>query len=885
MASGIDLRTWAAAVFLAATTAAQESASNFKAAIAIGDSQTHLRALLDYDGDGATDAVSVYATPGAATGTLRGYRNLGGDLVLDWSLPFAPPGGPFYGGVLPTLASRVDLDGDGLDDFVVAAGAFVAAYSSGGAGVPPTQIWSWTAPGPAYVYALTSSDFDADGVDDVAVATFLPATVQVLFSTVGAGTPAIGPAFPLIGVHAAITTIDVDGVPPREIAIAANTGILTGGTVTVLGLTPGGGFTALNTFSAPGADIAVAAGDLDGDGDQDLLITDRGLGAFSPSTRRAALNQGGTLVSQPATSPTYLASFLFDVDGDGDLDAISGSKGGVATGSRGVADFYLTLHDATGTPISGFGVAASDDGAIGVADLDGDGDGDVVTPRSVYYSGGGVQPPFPHGAALAARVDLFDVEGDGDFDFSNAPEETVRNDGRGVFSAFAAAPISGPGYFVVGRGVRLDVDGDGDVDQLVTTATSAGGVPNATRLRLNRGDGVLVDVGAAAVGSIADFGGGATLPGVGPESAFTADLDGDGDLDVLVSGVVNGVAYARPWLSNGAGALVAGTTIVGFAAGAVADFDGDALPDLVGFASAGGQGVAEVRRNLGAGSFLAPTAPGGWPALTGPLASTGRPAVGDFDGDGLREVCIVEKPTGAPAYARTFEFAGATFAASAPFAVEVDGFVVGGLGFAHDVDGDGAVDILLRVEATNAGATSVLLRTASGFSSPRVEYADAYGVADLDDDGDVDLVGAGRTAFGRRSAPFAYGHRIQYGEGSAGTGGVTPTFGASGRRRSSSVFSLRIRGAVGGASGLIAAGVTQLNTPLFGSTLLVSPDVLLPFTTSGASGVAGVGTYDFTFTVPPGIAGVPFFHQAAVADPSGPSGLTFTNGLLVIYGP
>jgi hypothetical protein len=544
----------------------------------------------------------------------------------------------------------------------------------------------------------------------------------------------------------------------------------------------------------------------------------------------------------------------------------------------------LTLHDPTGAPVGSFAVAAIDGGAIGVADLDGDGDGDVVSPRSVYYSGGGVQPPTLHGATFAARVEIVDVEGDGDPDVPSGAAETLRNDGRGFFASAVTAPLSGLGYVVVGRGVRIDVDGDGDLDQLVVAAPTTGAAASATRLRLNRGDGVLVDVGAAAAVSMGDFGAGAALANVGPESTFVADLDADGDTDVLVSGFAGGVAYARPWLNNGANVFVAGTTLTGFAAGGVADFDGDGLPDLVGFATTSTQGAAEVRRNAGGGAFLAPPAPGGWPALTGPLALVGRPAIGDFDGDGALEVCVVEKPAGAPAFARTFELAGAAFVASATFPAEADGFVTSGFGWAADADRDGSTDVLLRVEVATSGATCVLLRTPTGFAAPQVELADAFGVADLDDDGDADLVGASRVAFGRRTPPFAGGLRLQYGVGSAGTGGVVPTFGAAGLRGAGDAFALRVVGLVGGAGGLLAVGLTELNAPLFGSTLLTSPDVLVPFTASGAAGVAGAGAFDFAFTVPPGIAGLPFFHQAAVVDPAGPSGLSFTNGLRIVYG-
>jgi hypothetical protein len=154
----------------------------------------------------------------------------------------------------------------------------------------------------------------------------------------------------------------------------------------------------------------------------------------------------------------------------------------------------------------------------------------------------------------------------------------------------------------------------------------------------------------------------------------------------------------------------------------------------------------------------------------------------------------------------------------------------------------------------------------------------------VDGDGDPDAIGRESVALNRRFSPATGGVRFQYGTGSAGSGGSVPVLGAAGLRGAGEIHEFRLRGCLGGAAGLFGAGALQLNQPLFGSTLLAFPEILLPFTTTGAPGVAGAGGYDLPFLVPPQIAGFPFFHQVAIADPAAPSGLAFSNGLMVVYG-
>ncbi len=156
-------------------------------------------------------------------------------------------------------------------------------------------------------------------------------------------------------------------------------------------------------------------GDLDGDGDLDLVT-----GNLS-QVNRVYLNNGngtfasGSDVDTPTTS-TYDVS-LGDVDGDGDLDFIAGD------GGRN----QLYLGNGNGTFASGSDVATTSrtTRSASLGDIDGDGDLDLVTGNQgwtnrfylsngngTFASGSDVDTPVNTGMGMP----LGDVDGDGDLD-------------------------------------------------------------------------------------------------------------------------------------------------------------------------------------------------------------------------------------------------------------------------------------------------------------------------------------------------------------------------------------------------------------------------------------------------------------------------------------
>ena len=244
------------------------------------------------------------------------------------------------------------------------------------------------------------------------------------------------------------------------------------------------------TYSEEGP--AVAVGDLDGDGLDDLFV---GGAAGQPGV--LWMQRGGRFVVEApaalaadAASEDVAAAFL-DADGDGDLDLYVGSGGYAFVAAAPALRDRLYLGDGAG------GLEAAPDGAVPSAtestsavvagDWDGDGDTDLfvgagvvpgaygVVPRSALLRNDG-RPGAPRlvdvtrsaapgldAAGMVTGAALADLDGDGDLDLATAAEWhplTVWTNGGGRFEP---APIAGTSGLWQGLGAA-DLDGDGRPD-------------------------------------------------------------------------------------------------------------------------------------------------------------------------------------------------------------------------------------------------------------------------------------------------------------------------------------------------------------------------------------------------------------------------------------
>ncbi|MFD2718606.1 FG-GAP-like repeat-containing protein [Hymenobacter monticola] len=543
-------------------------------------------------------------------------------------------------------------------------------------------------------------------------------------------------------------------------AASGGTGVFSGGTVTTVS-----------------GNAALVMGDVDGDGDLDLLTGD--LNRYTAHVG-ISLNDGtGTFepaADLPSTS-TVASTALGDLDGDGDLDLVTSGMDR-ATNSRSMYSVYLNNGNGSfAAPVAQYGGQAG--AAITLVDLDGDSDLDLVHGTQAMLNDGrgtfaGALLNSPAISVMAAG----DVDNDGDVDIlgiTNTTSLSVRlNNGRGTFTSGSSSPYAGPGPWKMRT---ADVDGDGDLD-VVTSNLSLSGNYSITIL-LNNGSG--------------GFGNLRTLPG-GADFVLS-NLDADGDIDLLV--LNRATMVAETWRNDGLGVFSkTADTALGTLAPellAAADVDDDGDVDLIA-----GSGDVYVLRNGGnapapyAVTVVAPAA--NRPAARNAAVSvTFSTAMGGAVASGGAVRAFSAQAGGrkagtAAATASTLAFAPATpfkpgevvdatvskTARSAaglplaqPYVWQFTAAVSGGTGRFNsgpvlsaglggvepvystlaDIDGDQDLDLVTSYSSSPNVPVGVRLNNGTGgfgASAPllgTLVCGDFFNMADVDNDGDLDFVG------------------------------------------------------------------------------------------------------------------------------------------------
>ena len=316
---------------------------------------------------------------------------------------------------------------------------------------------------------------------------------------------------------------------------------------------------------------APALGDVDRDGDMDLTMGVLG-GAFNPN-RTSVENlyqfvQGGAEDFSVATTRLIrmvdvgAESFpaFSDLDGDGDLDLLLSNK--IETDNTRTGGLYLYENTGSATapafaargPVPGLPDAYHYAPAFG--DLDGDGDDDVILGewRDVvaYYrndrdpsdTGGGAMPQWTLVDSAAATLTrgrnttpaLGDLDGDGDLDLllgeSSGALNYYRNVGTRQHPDFELVSDEFQDIDAGRRSIPALVDWDGDGDLDLALGSEGSGI----RIYLNEGsrsEPIFVETDPFPL----------PVPNFAAPS-FT-DLDGDGDLDLVSGGVGGGLTVYR----------------------------------------------------------------------------------------------------------------------------------------------------------------------------------------------------------------------------------------------------------------------------------------------------------------------------------------------------
>jgi hypothetical protein len=707
--------------------------------------------------------------PGAGAG-LSASNGLRVTVAPDLAGPLLP--GPVYlVGDRPVEVTATDLDGDLVPDLVTynsnSRDGSLLLGNGDGTFAPAQTLDLGTFP-----TDLLLADLDQDGVPDLAISSQNPDEFRVR-SGLGDGTfaPAVGHALPGDPREMDAGDVTGDGVPDLVACMAASTVVTLPGTgggafgaplqsggftfpadfeladldgdglldavdLTLfqslfVGLGAGdGSFTALPATALPGAATSLATGDMNGDGDLDVAMTD-----LTADGVRLLIGKGdGTFKPLSFLVPTGLnpqGVAVADLDADGLLD-LAVAVAGEDFPLEEEGSLALLLSNGTG---SFSGPAAFHAGgfpsAVAVADLDCDGRLDMVVTDlldavAVFLGADGPEL-VAHATAVpmghhAGRPTAADLDADGWPDLVNAWSD-------GGATGFSVSMALGGGAFAD----PVDVATSAPLAELDTADMNGDG--NLDLLVL------LSDLTGASEVFAGDGLGGFGSLGLGPElrlpsSAAVGDLTGDGILDVIAT---HGFSVPFPEsvaVMHGAagGALVAGASMYGGNAPrtvelADLDLDGD-LDAVVGNTTSASISVVTLR-GLGDGTFLnALGFPGGQSVL--------GLAVADVTGDGLPDVASADLGGEQVVLLRGNGNGTLSPLSSHPLGFPGSSVAIG------DLDGDGEPDVV----TSTSGRVGVLLHDGLGIAADPTWYhggAQASGVvlADLDGDGALDVATGG----------------------------------------------------------------------------------------------------------------------------------------------
>lgn len=203
-----------------------------------------------------------------------------------------------------------------------------------------------------------------------------------------------------------------------------------------------------------------------------------------------------------------------------------------------------------------------------------------------------------------------------------------RGTGDGKFEA----PVTTSLPFLPSGIAPADVNHDGKMDLILVNGTNS-----ATTLVTYFGNGS----GGFSAGPSSDFGGNYDLLGVG-------DFDGDGKADVATANCGPGGCILYVYYGDGAGHFGSPTSVGSEQGGfTVADLDGDGKSDIVaantGYINTPDQPFLTVFYGTAARTLLAAD-------ITTTQCTQGQPAVADFNGDGIPDIVFSEHACQANSY-------------------------------------------------------------------------------------------------------------------------------------------------------------------------------------------------------------------------------------------
>ena len=349
------------------------------------------------------------------------------------------------------------------------------------------------------------------------------------------------------GKYAEVKFFDMDGDLDQDLIVTGEDYTSTGNTS--LYRNDGTSFyTMTEGHGIPNAyNSSISIFDADSDGDLDIflageiesrgcvgnMLINNGYGVFTTTSNIIDLSMG------------YASVSFGDIDGDSDIDlSISGGFGAVC--SQGEKSIFL-LNDGTGnfTQVEPDLVNVKEGSSI-LVDIDQDNDLDLILSGSdnqqsfftnLYTNNGNGTYTIDNRSNFErlsnSTTDYSDIDNDGDIDFVISglsqddfykPKTLIyKNDGTGVFEKDSLSQLTGISY---GKVKFADIDGDNDPDLLLTGQADDGSNSIAlTKVYLNNGSGHFFEFNQSILDHL-EF-----------SSLDCTDIDGDNNLDIVISGI------------------------------------------------------------------------------------------------------------------------------------------------------------------------------------------------------------------------------------------------------------------------------------------------------------------------------------------------------------
>lgn len=668
--------------------------------------------MADLDGDGILDALSVSTDDSK----IAWYKN------LDGLGNFGPQQIITSNAYLPRFVKTGDFDGDGDLDVLTKQNSDKIVWFENLDGLGSFGQYKIVSSNIDNGYACGVADIDGDGDLDIHCTGSYTDNLTWFENQDGLGTFSLEREI-INNVDGANSSYaaDFDNDGDLDLVFSAGIGDRVSYVENLDGLGNFGGENII--FANVDSPSSVLAADIDGDGSLDIISSS----SLENKISWYSFGNGQTIEFN-ADKPYSI--YAADIDGDGDIDLASASYGENKIAWYRNTDGLGNFSSEQIIKNNAFNAAS-----VICQDVDNDGDIDVLTAcdnRIGWFdnvNGLGDFSPMKNITSAAYRptkTATLDIDNDGDVDILSGSSlswyENLNHDGNfGQQNVIDVVEINFLETF--------DIDQDGNVDILVGDEKNLYWYQNETQGNFTK--------------KLIEF---YFFDRVFFKSAFAADLDGDGDMDVLRSTAVNNKLL---WHENLGNSTFSGNLHVINTASQAShnyvyadDLDGDGDKDVIfsyyGYAS--GNGIKWYRNSDGLGHFILAQ------SLDGPLNDPNATKAADLDGDGDLDLYTSFDSFDKIAWYENLDGLGnfssqKTIHTSGPFGSSA------AIASAEDVDYDGDVDIIATSENLKKVVWYENVDGLGNFGpqqtvSTGINYPSSISSADFDNDGSIDVVSA-----------------------------------------------------------------------------------------------------------------------------------------------